>query len=82
MRLIEIIISITTRHLEYERNEFIHIIDSIINNNVLLTDIEFERLLELSSMIIKKYNIDDSGFNEVFKTFSKLVNYHKNKRGK
>lgn len=82
MRLVEITINITTRYLESERSDFIHTIDSVIDNNVLLTDNEFERLLEVSAIIMKKYNVNDSGFIEVFDAFSKLVGYHRNKRGK
>jgi len=81
MRLIEITINITTRYLENERNELIHTINLVIDNNVLLDDSEFERLLEISSTIMKKYNVNDSGFNEIFNSFSKLVSYHRHKRG-
>lgn len=77
MRLIEVTISITTRNLEYERAEFIRAIESIIQNRIQLTDDEFTRLLEISSIMMKKYPITDVGFNEVLTVFSKLVSYHK-----
>ena len=82
MRLIEITVSITTQYLEQERRGFVNIIDAIIGNNMPMTDEEFRSLLEISSTIIKKYNVNDSGFSEIFDAFSILVNYHRHKRGK
>ena len=80
MRLIEITISITTRYLEHERNEFISMVNSVIDNNIMLTDDEFNSLLEISSTIMSKYNINDSGFSDIVDSFSTLVRYHRNKR--
>jgi hypothetical protein len=82
MKLIEITINITTRHLEQERKEFVDIIKSIIGNNMSMTDDEFGRLLEVSSIMMKKYNVNDPAFGEIIDSFSKLINYHKNRRGK
>lgn len=81
MRLTEITTSITTRYLEQEKSEFIHMVTSIISNKISLTDNEFNNLLNISSTMISKYKIDDSGFNEIMGAFSKLVSYHRNKRG-
>lgn len=77
MRLIEITISITTRHLEHERSEFIHTVNSIIQNKVMLTDDEFTHLLELSSIMMKKYAVTDSAFREILDVFAELVAYYK-----
>jgi hypothetical protein len=80
MRLLEITINITTRHLEQEKREFIDIIGSIIDNNMPITDDEFTALLETSSTMMKRYNIADSGFREIFDAFSDLVSYYKANR--
>ena len=80
MKLIEITVSITTRYLEQERGELIRMIESVIQNKVLLTDDEFASLLEISSTIMKRYNVDDSEFRGIFDAFSDLISYYRANR--
>lgn len=77
MRLIEIIVNITTRYLEQERTKFIDIINSIVSNNMPIKEAEFSELLDMSSIMMKKYNIDDPAFSEILDSFSRLVSYYR-----
>jgi len=77
MRLSEVIINITTRYLEQERLDFVNAVSSIIENYVLLSDDEFERLLTISSLMLEKYMIEDSEFDDILDSFSKLVSHHR-----